>query len=102
MTVRPDCAQCQILWDTYAAATNDHVKLEGKLQLAKLSAIETAAFEELTGFVEQAAARRANARAAFQEHERGSHSDTPPREVESEPSITEDAGSGAVSQTSGD
>ena len=62
------CDECSRLWREYAGATNEHVRLGNKLQLAALNR-DTEAIAILTLLVESAAEKRQSSREARRGHE---------------------------------
>ena len=68
MGMRASCEECRRLWREFGAATNEHIRLENKLQLAALkSDIEAIAI--LTPQVEAAAEKRQSLRDEIRLHE---------------------------------
>jgi hypothetical protein len=65
---RPDCQECQRLWQEYSDAVFDYVRLDGQLKMAALRDEEDAV-EELRKGAAAAVARRDSAQARFREHE---------------------------------
>ena len=65
---RPDCQECQRLWQEYSDAVFDYVRLDGQLKMAALRD-EVDAVEELRKSVVAAVARRDSAQGRFREHE---------------------------------
>jgi hypothetical protein len=66
------CYECQRLWQEYARATTDHIRLDSKLRVAALSRDQDAILT-LTHQVESAEERREWAREAIRKHEATPH-----------------------------
>jgi hypothetical protein len=64
-----NCQECTRLWSEYALATRHYLKLEGRLQIARVSQ-DRQTVADLTPSVERASAERAELRRLIQEHER--------------------------------
>jgi len=64
----PTCKDCQSLWQEYASATTEHIRLDSKLRLAALSH-EQEGIPPLTKQVESAGALRESTREAIRQHE---------------------------------
>ncbi len=65
---RPDCQECQRLWQEYSDAVFDYVRLDSQLKMALLRD-EVDAVEELKKGAAAAVARRDSAQRRFREHE---------------------------------
>ena len=70
------CAICEGLWREYATATNDHIRIEGKVKAAALRG-EDGALPVLTNELENAAQARVTVREAIKRHETEAHTKTP-------------------------
>ncbi len=66
------CAECERLWREYSAATTEHIRLEGKLDVARLSH-DDESVRSIAPSVAEAGSTRMTARAAFQAHQRDVH-----------------------------
>jgi len=64
----PICEECHSLWQEYASATTEHIRLDSKLRLAALSH-EREVIPALTQQVETAGALRESTREAIRQHE---------------------------------
>ncbi len=67
-----DCPECQRLWRDYAAATTEHIRLDGKLRLAALD-FDHEQVALLTPQSEAAGNSRKKTREAIRQHERNEH-----------------------------
>jgi hypothetical protein len=67
-----DCAECIRLWREYAAATKEHIALEGKLRIAEI-ARDSARVTALSPQVEGAGVKRTAARNGIKAHEEDAH-----------------------------
>jgi hypothetical protein len=63
-----NCKECTRLWSEYALATRHYLKVEGKLQIAKISR-DDRTVTELQPMVQQAAAARAELRVQIEAHD---------------------------------
>jgi hypothetical protein len=63
-----NCKECTRLWSEYALATRHYLKVEGKLQIAKISR-DDRTVTELQPMVQQAADARAELRVQIEEHD---------------------------------
>jgi len=66
------CAECATLWRSYSVYTTDHIRIQGKLQVAAFEH-HSEAIPELTLQVEAAEQKRVAARDAIRKHESTSH-----------------------------
>jgi hypothetical protein len=66
------CDECHRLWQEYARATTDHVRLDNKLRLAALTH-DPKAIQVLTHQIEGAEEQREWAREAIRKHEASGH-----------------------------
>jgi len=72
------CAICEGLWREYATATNDHIRIEGKVKAAALRG-EDEALLILTNELETAAQARVTIREAIKRHDTEAHTKIPLR-----------------------
>lgn len=63
-----NCQECTRLWSEYALATRHYLKLEGRVEIAKVSQ-DRRSVADLTPLMEVAAAERIELRRLIQEHE---------------------------------
>lgn len=68
-----DCETCNVLWRDYAAATHAHIRVESKLDLARLRH-DHEAIQRLLPEAQAAAGQRSALRSRIGEHERLCHS----------------------------
>jgi hypothetical protein len=67
-----NCPECVRLWREYAAATTEHIRLEGKLRIAELS-YDAERVAVLRPQVQEASRLRAAARSSISTHEQAAH-----------------------------
>lgn len=70
--MRENCEECGRMWREYSDAVNDHLRLQGKLDIAVL-AYHASAVVQLTPEVQKAEKRRSEARTAIRDHEANVH-----------------------------
>jgi hypothetical protein len=83
MNLYQECPECVRLWNAYAEATRDHIRIEGRVHLSQLSR-DTGAVAALSPFLLKAAEFRTECRASILRHQNEVHGKADAASIESD------------------